>query len=197
MGKPALIKQNMISYGFFSPLNDHISVEYDRIVSDNIMITCQAGIITSGMNQPTEATGNTTVSGGYGEIGAKLFLQQDYASYGRRGYYVPEGLYFKPQLTITAFTNTTTTTNYSYYAYPAPSTTNQNAYTGVALSINLGGQWVIAKCIVIDAYCGLGCCFTGVSSSNEPVIDNYYSYLSAGPSFPVAVEGGINIGVPF
>lgn len=199
MGKPALIKENMISYGFFSPLNEHISVEYDRLVNDNIMVTGQVGIITSGMNQPngtSSNTNNTSVSGGYGEIGAKLFLQQEYASYGRRGYYVLQGLYFKPQLTITAFTNTTTN-NSSYYVYPPTTTTTQNAYTGVSLLISVGGQWVIAKCIVMDAYGGFGCCFTGVSNSNEPVIYNYYSYLSGGPSFPIAIAGGINIGVPF
>lgn len=199
--KPALIKQNMLSFGFFSPLNQHISFEYDRLMTDNMMLSVGAGIIspslTQGNNNNTDPYAETTTlqGGGYGEVGVKLFLNPDYNWVGKRGYCVMQGMYIKPQLIVSMFSNSNTVYE-SPYIYPPAPTTIQNSYTGFAMFINLGGQWIIARTIVIDIYGGIGCNYTN-GNPTAPAINNYYSYLTFSSNFPLAVAGGVNIGIPF
>jgi len=195
---PKLIKQNFIYYGFLSTLNQHISLEYDRQFTDELMFTGEIGVINSGLDQQTSNTtyGNTTtVSGGYFEGGVKLFFNPDYTRVGKHKYYTVEGLYLKPQIVVSVF-STIITTGSSYYVYPPPTTTQYN-YTGAALMLSLGGQWMIAHTIAIDLYGGVGVSISNAYSSNQPEVYNYYSYLSAGSQVPLAVGGGINIGLPF
>lgn len=198
---PKLIKSNFLYFGFLSMLNQHISFEYAKQMNDDIMLCGQVGIINSGLSQTSENLQDygsiTTVSGGYFEGGVKLFLNPDYTKDGRHGYYTVEGLYLKPQFVVSVFTTTITTQEYSPYAYPPPTTTTQYSYTGGSVILNLGGQWMIARTISIDAYVGAGVSFSNANSSNLPFTDNYFSYLVAGQNFPLAVTGGVNIGLPF
>jgi hypothetical protein len=191
---PKLIKMNFLYYGFVSSLNQHISFEYDRQLSDEVMLSGQVGIINSSLSQ---VTGNTTVGGGYFEGGVKLFLNPDYTRVGRHGYYTVEGLYLKPSFVVSVFSTLVTTTTSSYYVYPPPTTTNQYSYTGAAIMLNLGGQWMIAHTIVLDAYLGAGVSFSNAYSSNIPLVTDYYNYLTSGSTVPIAFTGGINIGLPF
>jgi hypothetical protein len=199
---PKLIRPNFIYYGFLSSLNQHISFEYDRQVSDELMLCGQVGIINSGFSQtPTTNTSGipigvtNTVGGGYFEGSVKLFFNPDYTRDGKHGYYVVEGLYFKPQFVVSVF-NTTSTTYQSSYVYPGPTVTNQYSYTGAAIMVNIGGQWIIAHAIAIDLYAGAGISFSN-SDASEPFTSNYFSYLTAGQNFPLAVAAGVNIGLPF
>jgi hypothetical protein len=100
---PKLIKTNFLYYGFLSTLNQHISIEYDKQMSDDIMILAQVGIISSGVSQVTD---NTTAGGAYVEGGMKLFFNPDYTKQGRHGYYTVEGIYLKPEIALSVFTTT-------------------------------------------------------------------------------------------
>jgi hypothetical protein len=198
---PKLIKTNFIYFGILSPTNQHISAEYDRQMNDDVMLSFQLGLINSGFSQQTNNTEEddeptTTVSGGYFEGGVKLFINPDYTRHGRNGYYTVEGLYIKPQIAVSIFSNTTTTTS-SNYVYPAQTTTTQYSYTGGALLLNIGGQYIVAHSLAIDLYAGVGVSFSNANSSNNPFTDNYFSYLTTGSNVPLAFTGGINIGLPF
>ena len=199
---PKLIKTNFLYYGFLSSLNQHISFEFDKQISDELILCGQVGIINSGFSQTATANTTpaeeptTTTSGGYFEGGVKLFFNPDYTRDGKHGYYVVEGLYLKPQFIISIF-STTSTQYQSAYVYPPPTVTNQYSYTGVAIMVNLGGQWIIAHTIAIDLYVGAGVGFSSANTSSAPFTDNYFSYLTAGQNFPLAIAGGINIGLPF
>jgi|GEM_PF-1929546 len=197
---PKLLKQNFLYFGFLSMLNQHISFEFAHQMSDDAMLCAQVGIISSGLSQQSnnsQVYGTTTaVAGGYFEGGVKLFLNPDYTKDGRHGYYTVEGLYLKPQFVVSIFSSTVTTVGYSPYAYPPPTNT-QYSYAGGAVMLNLGGQWMIAHSLSIDAYAGAGVSFSNTNSSSLHFTDNYFSYLVAGQNFPLAVTGGVNIGLPF
>jgi len=156
---PKLIKTNFIYFGILSAVNQHISAEYDRQMNDDVMLCGQIGIINSGFSEQSNNTdiyaATTTVSGGYLEAGVKLFFNPDYTRDGSHGYYAVEGIYIKPQIAISIFSNTTTTIS-SYYSYPSQTTTTQYSYTGAALLLNIGGQWIIAHSLAIDLYAGGG-----------------------------------------
>ena len=165
------------------------------------MFVGQVGVINSGLSQQStnaEVTGSTTtVAGGYFEGGVKLFFNPDYTRDGRHGYYSIEGLYLKPQFVVSVFNTTVTSNTYSYYTYPPPTTTTQYSYTGAAVIISFGGQWMIAHTLCLDAYAGAGVSFSNANSANEPYNYNNYSYLATGGNVPLAVTAGVNIGLPF
>lgn len=197
---PKLIKTNFLFYGFLSSLNQHVSIEYDKQMNDDVTFLAQVGIINSGLSQQSNnndpyAT-TTTVQGGYFEGGAKLFFNPDYTRVGRRGYYTVEGLYLKPEFVLSIF-NSISTGYASYYVVPPQTVTNNYSYTGFALLISLGGQWMIVHNLCVDLYAGAGVCFSNANSSNEPFNYNNYSYLAAGGNIPLALTAGANIGLPF
>jgi hypothetical protein len=197
---PKLIKENFLFYGFLSSLNQHISFEFAHQITDEVILCGQVGIINSGLSQESSNTDPyatvTTVSGGYLEGGAKLFFNPDYTRDGRHGYYVVEGLYLKPQFAVSIFSSNSITEP-SPYAYPPQTVTNNYSYTGASVIICLGGQWMIAHAICIDAYAGAGVSFSNANSSNLPFTDNYFSYLVTSGNVPLSFSAGINIGLPF
>jgi len=201
---PKLIKSNFLYYGFLSSLNQHISFEFAHQMSDDVMLAAEVGIINLGFSQQSTNTakepGDSVVngtSGGYFEGSVKLFMNPDYTRVGRHGYYSVEGLYIKPEFAVSIFTTTVTAISYSPYVYPPPTSDHTYSYTGGAIILNFGGQWIIAHCIAIDAYCGVGINFSNAYSANNPFTDNYFSYLTTSGNVPLAFTGGINIGLPF
>ncbi len=198
--RPSLIKQNFLYFGFLSPINQHISFEFAHQMSDDIILCGQLGIINSGFSQNSNNTNNiyaptNTTSGAYVEAGVKLFFNPDYTRDGRHGYYTVEGFYLKPLLCLSFF-STTSTTYQSYYVVPPPVVTNNYSYSGAALTICLGGQWMIAHVLSIDLYAGAGVGFSNENSNNLPFTDNYFGFLMS-TGVPLTLTGGVNIGLPF
>jgi hypothetical protein len=191
LNKPLIIKKQIICFGFFSPLNHHISIGYDRLVGEDFVLSTQVGIIGPGVNFSSDQT-----TGGFIGLGPKLFFSPDFVIDGMRRYNAMQGGYFKPELIVSVFNTTYTSYSYSYYNYNQTSTTNTNTFAGLGLMLNFGKQWIIAHCVSLDMYAGIG---YGISSTNNKydTPTNFYDYVTFGSSFPLAFAGGINIGVPF
>jgi len=186
---PKKIKKSIISFGFFSPLNHHISIGYDQLIGNNLILSSQVGLIGPGVTTTTPATG------GFIEVGPKLFFSPDWLMDGMHRYNAQQGGYFKPEIALSVFSQPT-----SYYSYPGPVTTSNQTFTGVALILNFGKQWILANSFALDMYVGIGYSINTQSTSaynyNEGPT-NYFSYITTGSSFPLAFSGGINLGVPF
>ncbi|HSY75984.1 MAG TPA: hypothetical protein VK890_03960 [Bacteroidia bacterium] len=191
------IKRRIISFGFFSPVNQHISFGYDQLLGTDIVFTSQVGIIGPGINPSASASyPGSYVSkplGGFVEVGAKLFFAPDFVTDGLLRYNSMQGLYFKPQVAISVFNLTQTSYGYNYGYYTPPQTTVTN-YSGLALILNLGKQWILAHAISLDIYGGIGYSLN-TADNNFDRITNYYSYEGSAGS--IVFTGGVNIGVPF
>lgn len=183
----AKIKKHIISFGFFSPLNQHISFGYDQLLGTDFVFTSQLGIIGPGITN-SAYTGKPV--GAFGEVGAKLFFAPDFVTDGLLRYNRMQGTYFKPQIIISSFNYTS-----YFYNYTTGNQTSITNYTGVALMLNIGRQWILANSVTLDIYAGVGYAIN--SDQNTDFTGNYYSYESGGPSFPIAGCAGLNLGVPF
>jgi len=184
------VKKSILNFGFFSPLNHHLSFGYDQLVGTSLILSSQVGIIGPGFNQMANPS-----QGAFVEVGPKFFFSPDWIMDGMRRFNAMQGAYFKPELVISVFSQSYT--SYNFYNY-GPS--GNQSYTGVALMLNFGRQWIFANSFVLDMYIGIGYDLTSDNSSNinnEPTSDNYFSYISFGSSFPLAISGGINLGIPF
>ncbi len=194
------LHKHIISFGFFSLLNQHISFGYDQLLGNDMVLTTQLGIIGPSANAGNY-TANGSPAGAFIEGGVKLFFAPDFVTVGTTRYNSMQGYYFKPQISISSF-NLTQTTNTPYYNYPpyttTPSTTITN-YTGIALMLSLGKQWILAHSVSLDVYAGIGYTIGG-SSGNNDAPSNYYSFESTGAGSGgagIAVSAGLNLGVPF
>jgi len=78
-------------------------------------------------------------------------------------------------------------------------TTVSHTFTGVALLLNFGKQWIFSKTFSLDIYIGAGYALAPSNSGNSLYYDNYtgnyFSYITTGPDFPLALSGGMNIGI--
>jgi len=189
------VKKSIISFGFFSPLNQHISFGYDQLLGTDIILSSQIGIIGPGVTQTSNPS-----KGGFLEIGPKLFFSPTWTMDGMRRVNAMQGGYFKPEIVVSAFSQSNT--YYSYY--PPTPTTASTTYTGIALILNLGHQWILANSFALDMYFGIGYNISAYNSSgtrsnfnNEDNGGNYYSYETVGTGFPLAFSAGVNLGVPF
>ncbi|MGP8216212.1 MAG: hypothetical protein ACLQQ4_11645 [Bacteroidia bacterium] len=184
------IKKRIISFGFFSPLNQHISFGYDQLLGTDAVLTTQLGIIGPGINNDPEIK----PSGVFVEAGVKLFFAPDFVSVGTLRYNTMQGMYFKPQIVVSVFS--VTQTGYSNYYQNQANTTTTTNYTGAALILNLGKQWILAHSVSLDIYGGIG--YDINNSNNNINLDvnngNYYSFEGVSS---IVFAGGVNIGVPF
>ncbi len=193
---PIKVKKAIVSFGFFSPLNHHISFGFDKLVGTNLILSTQAGIIGPGITQNSNSSG-----GGFIEAGPKLFFSPDWLMDGMHRYNAMQGGYFKPEIAISVFSQADQT--YSYTNYNYTSQTNNQTYTGLALILNFGKQWIFANSFALDMYVGVGYSLSSLTSgSNVPnnaseTPTNYFCYLTSGSGFPLAFSAGINLGVPF
>jgi len=188
------VKKSIVSFGFFSPLNQHISFGYDQLLGTDIILSSQIGIIGPGVTQTTNPS-----KGGFLEIGPKLFFSPTWTMDGMRRMNAMQGGYFKPEIVVSAFSQSNI-----YIYYPQPPTTSSTTYTGIAIILNLGHQWIFANSFALDMYFGIGYNISAYNSSgtgnnfnNEANGGNYYSYETGGSSFPLAFAAGLNLGVPF
>lgn len=172
------LKKRIISLGFFSPLNHHISFGYDQLMGTDIVFTGQFGIIEPELNVLGASYANGP-RGAFGEAGVKLFFSPNFVTIGTMRYNSMQGGYFKPQIVVSGFSD------------------QFNSYTGAALLLNLGKQWVFANIITLDMYAGIG--YSVDSSNGYYEAGNYYSYLSTGVQNKtgLAFSAGLNIGVLF
>ena len=189
-------KNTVISFGFLSPLNHHISFGYDQLIHGDKVLSTQLGIIGIGINQQQYNYSYNPV-GAFIEAGLKFYTHPDYYYDGMHRFNTMQGFYIKPQLVVSVFSQ-----QYNYYSgtYPTGTYTNSTGTaTAYAAILNFGKQWVIDN-FAIDLYIGVGYYGTAISGApsgtlNE-YVDNAYSFTGLGESgTPLAFTAGINLGI--
>ena len=164
-------------------MNQHISFGYDQLLGTDVVLSAQIGIIGPSVTSNSYGNGNPyTTSGMFIEVGPKLFFSPDFVSVGTLRYNSMQGGYFKPEVIFSAFS----TNQYSMGG------TNQ--YSGLAVMLNFGKQWILAHSVSLDMYVGIGYGINANGNGTNEIIYNYYSYEVVGP---LAFSAGLNLGLPF
>lgn len=185
-------KDKILKVAFFSPLVGHLGLGYEQLLKPGISIDTRVGLI--GVGVPETVDGN---SGFYIGGGPKFMLGQDWHLEGMRQTHPLRGTYFKPELVFSYYRNNDIGT---ISGDPA-----SRSAVGGALLLNFGKQWILADIISLNLSAGLGYGFGNVEEkiefpggTSEVSSTNggyFYSHLSGGNDFPIAITSNFSIGL--
>ncbi len=175
MGDTSKIRSRIFGFNFFAPLNNHISVTYEKAYGNQISLSAEAGIIGIGL-----IPDGRSEAGFFVKAGPKLYFSPDFMMNGMYRYNDMQGAYIKPQIIL----------NY-YSAVDDESTSNtasRSNYIPVALMLNFGKQWVVANTMSLDISAGIGYGAGGSSNGNQ------YSHAGGFSGVPITFSSGLVIG---
>lgn len=142
----------------------------------------EAGLGILGLKENSFVESGVLLRGGY-----KFINTPDYMVKGMRYAHILKGAYVKPEFVFTSFTNIMESYNFisSTGTWPNPVTntyeksTTTNRYTGSALVLNFGKQWVFSNIFLVDLFLGLGIGYSGnreLSKSTSTITTSSYLY---------------------
>ena len=178
---PNHYKSRVIKTAFFAPLFNHLEIGYEQALNNKSVLDVSLGIIGPGVSH---SAFDGKSKGAYVKAGTKFFFNPDFVIDGQKRYNDFQGMYFEPQLIIGSFN---TTYSYDPYYY---GTTQSETYNTIdwSLNFNLGREFVLANCVSLNGYAGLG--YGGTTG------DVYcYSHVAAGNDFPITATCGLTIGI--
>lgn len=176
-------KKHVIKFAMFAPLYDNVRFSYEQNFKPGISFEGSATFIGLGSS---EATYQNALGAGF-SFGVKFSKEPDYNSPKMRLNNLMAGKYIKPTIAFAAFNHTKSNYLSSYSELLIPS-----SKASLALMLTAGTQWVYAKTFVVNWYFSIG---YGISDAGEG--GYYYNYVVAPKEFPIAVGGGLDIGILF
>ncbi|MBX7108563.1 MAG: DUF3575 domain-containing protein [Chitinophagales bacterium] len=189
-----VIKNRVIKMDFFSPLTGNITFGYEQVLANNITLEGNLGIIGISLIED----GNHA-KGLFIKAGPRLYFAPDYLLDGMKRYNDFQGAYFKPEFIYSGF-------GFDYDNYNSQNgtyTTERGTNNSIALMLNLGKQWVLARIVTLDLHAGAGygTSFyhydTTAPSYGYP--DSFdeshkYSHIQV-PEIPLTFAAGFDIGI--
>lgn len=207
IGNAAIVdKTSSLKFNFFSPLNHHLGFSYEWMIKPGFNWETGLGIVGVG-------TGLNVIDyhprGAFIRTGCKFLLgnSSDIEIEGARYAHPLKGKYFKIEAIVYSlatdytndglvgiFINNSNSTN-------VPINVHSN-YTGMALDLIYGRQFIFGNSITVGWYAGIGYFFenktsdlpTGYTDEDTP---NRYAFLAGSKNFPLAWTAGFNVGYIF
>lgn len=192
----AMDKNSVLKIEFLGPLNNDLTIGYERVIRPGFNLEGKIGIIGIGVDE-----NNENASGAFLKFGPKLWSGKDYYVRGMRMSHPLRGTYIRPEFIFSRFDIDRT-----IYSFLNPDPiTKRYSYTNFALNICFGKQVLFSNVISIDWYLGIG---YGLQLSDAPEADTVYlgwedasfipyaySHLFMGRNFPMTLSGGLTVGV--
>ena len=169
-------RKNAIKFGFLSPLLDATSFSYERSLGVARSIEGSVGFVGLGYHNLSY----DNAKGLYLKFGYKLIKSPDFYLKGMHYSHILKGSYIKPEV------------SFSSYTYKRG---DNNVYTNIhntmfAFLINIGKQWILDDCFLVDVYAGIGYGF----GNNEGDDGMHYAFVGGNNGFPLAFSSGLKIG---
>jgi len=191
-----VIKNRILKVDFFSPLTGNLTFGYEQPLVNSVTFTGELGIIGASLIDLANNEAGIFLKGG-----PRFYFSPDYLMDGMKRYNDFQGAYFNPEIIYSGF-------GFDYLSYNQ--TTNQTTNSrgtnhSVALMLQFGKQWVLAKTLSIDLYGGMGYGWSAVKADNyasgygflgdlNELAWNKFSHFQFSNSVPVAINAGFNIG---
>lgn len=189
---PPIVKNRVIKMDFFSPVTGNLTFGYEQVLTNNITLQGNLGIIGVGFVDIDHTKGI------FLKAGPRLYFTPDYFFDGMKRYNDFQGAYFNPQIIYSGFSFEYDSYNSTTGIYSEQRASNNS----IALMLNLGKQWVLAKVVSLDLHAGIGydASFFNYDNSQPPAYgqDQYLNYKFSHmttPEIPLAVSAGFEIGV--
>jgi hypothetical protein len=172
-------KKNALKIDFLSPINNTLSLTYERCLKPGRSLEFSLGAVGIGFAEKEDNASGILFRGGY-----KLVRSPDFYLKGMRYAHILKGPYAKLEFDFAS---------YKIDGQTDPFSSERENYnlTKWAFLLVLGNQWIFSDNFVIDLYSGLG-----VGKNNLPDLDWTYPYgfSTLGKEFPMAASFGIRFG---
>jgi len=182
-------KKNILKLDFFAPFTGNFTIGYERSIDANRSVEVSLGIIGLGVTNERENPAGIFIRAGH-----KFIIRKEVYDNAYHYTHVLKGFFIRPDITMSYFSMTT-------YKYTYNPVTGMDKYTSVrgdnfsmALTINIGKQYVFNNSIAFEWFAGFGYGFT----SSEDNIGYYFSHtLPGGNDFPFAFQAGMLFGLVY
>lgn len=174
-------KKMLVKIDLFSVLAGTTSVSFEKSIEPGRSWEAGIGMIGLGFNK--ETMGNNT--GAFFRAGYKFINQPDYYMKGMRYSHIMKGGYIRPELMVHYFESknsysdmiyNNSTNSYDYFLVESKS-----RFTGMALMLNFGKQWVFNDAFVVDFFAGIGIGGGNTSEMNKTSTQvSYQTYINSG-----------------
>lgn len=206
VGNGAILdKTSSLKFHFFSPLTKKLAFSYEWMIRPGFNWETGLGIVGPGTSIMDEFT-NLNPRGVYIRTGPKFLLgnSSDIEVEGGRYAHPLKGRYFKVEALFYTLAK-----NYDIELYDTASNTIQiidanSSFTGVALHLIYGRQYIFGNSITVGWYTGIG--YGGESRSTSYSNSAYtladfdpirHSHTYFGDRFPLTFTAGFNVGYIF
>jgi hypothetical protein len=180
-------KKRALKLNFLSPLNNTTMVGFEQAIKPGRSFEVEVGYIGLGWD-----TYGDNPSGAVVKFGWKLMRSPDFYATGMRYAHALKGGYIKPEIIFASYN----ADGDDYVPLPGfgsgYGTTREN-YTGVALLLNFGKQWIFDDAFLIDLFAGIG--YGGILNDDPATFSNiHYGFVGGDRDFPIALSSGLRIG---
>ncbi len=173
----SLQNKNTFKMGVFSPLAGALSIGYERSLRPTRSFEMFLGFIGAGSEV------NENAVGGYARLGYKLYRKPTYYQINGDDAHLLHGFFVMPTLMVSYFTYDELLSNSSNLNGDK---LNTEAFSA-AFILNIGKQWIFNDEFSLQFNIGAGYAV----SSDEGY---YYSHLTYGNDFPLALSCGLSFG---
>lgn len=180
-------KKNAFKADFFAPLTGNFTLAYERSLKPGRSIEGTLGIIGLGIDP-----NDYNPAGAFVKFGYKFIKNPDFYLQGLRYAHILKGSYFKPELSISAYSRDFEVYN-PRYPYPYDTYMERRSVFSAAINLVLGKQWVIDNAFLVDWYLGVGYGYDNIDNDGG----YHYGHSVADDSFPVSATAGLKVGFLF
>ncbi len=176
-------KTQCIKTEILSPITGDVVMGYERMLKVGTNLELKMGLIGFGLGRLAELARGSFVKGG-----VKFLAGQDFVVEGLRYAHPLKGKYIKPEFILSTFRD------YDNL---------DERTTAMALNMVFGKQYILGNILTLDIYTGLGFGWVHTKDRNSYYYDGfvaepyYYSHLYFGRDFPLAISGGMTLGLIF
>lgn len=190
---PPVVMNRVVKMDFFSPLTGNLTFSYEQVLTNKVTLAGSLGIIGVGFIEVDHAKGI------FLKLGPRMYFNPDYLLEGMKRYNDFQGAYFNPQIIYSGFGFDYDSYNSATGVYTSQRATNNS----IALMLNFGKQWVLAKTISLDLHAGIGYGTSGINyeDSQPPSSGSQDQYLTykfshaESPEIPLVFSAGFDIGI--
>lgn len=190
---PPSVSNRVVKLDFFSPLTGNLTLSYEQVLTNKVTLQGSLGIIGVSFVEVDHAKGI------FLKVGPRLYFNPDYMLEGMKRYNDFQGTYFNPQIIYSGFGFDYDSYNSLTGVYSDQRATNNS----IALMLNFGRQWVLAKTISLDLHAGIGygTSFFNYVNLQPPTTGSQDQYLTykfshaESPEIPLVFSAGFDIGL--
>lgn len=198
-------KTSSLKFHFFSPLTNKLAFSYEWMIRPGFNWETGLGIVGPGTSLMDEFT-DLNPRGVYLRTGPKFLLgnSSDIEIAGGRYAHPLKGRYFKVEALFYTLAKNYDIEVYDTAAKVIEVIRSKSSFTGVALHLIYGRQYIFGNSVTLGWYAGIG--YGGESRSTSYSNSSYtladfdpirHSHTYAGDRFPVTFTAGFNIGYIF